>query len=228
MRIKTTFSRFFLIALSAVCFSPLLACAQAETVSPPGGGPTAEPGAEHAAAAEKRSGANNETYKTLKSQCETPACGKGNGDICANAAAILLGDDPPDEFREMNEAQRTKIALRLLEKGVDSSNIATGRAYDLYSKTDVFGFGSFGGYSDSYRANELMDMMIKKSYPGGALRKARTALSFFSLTVTEDEKKESCAVAKRLLAEGKLDADSAKIANEVIDNGNCKNLDQGK
>ena len=31
----------------------------------------------------------------------------------------------------------------------------------------------FGGYSDSYRAKELMELMIKKSYPSGALRKAR-------------------------------------------------------
>lgn len=229
MRIKKTFSRFLLSALSVVCFSPLLAYADGETPSPFGGGPTVAPGAGPGPAFEKSSGANNEIFKTLRSQCETKvACGKGSGDICANAAAILLGSDLPDEFRDMAEAQRVKIALRLLEKGVDSSNLAAGRAYDWYSKTDLFGFGNFGGYSDPYRANELMDMMIKKSYPGGVLRKARAALSLLSLAVTEAEKKESCAVAKRLLAEGKLDADSTQIANEVMDNGNCKNLDQSK
>ena len=224
----TRMSRLFLIALAAVCFPPLLAYADAETSSPPGGGPTVAPGAVPATAPTAPS-RNNELFKTLRSQCETEvACGKGNGDICADAAAILLGPDLPDEFRDMSESQRTKIALRLLEKGVDSSNVATVRAYDLYNKTDLFGFGNFGGFSDPYRAKELMNMMIKKSYPGGVLRKARTAVSLFSLTVTEAEKAESCAVAKRFLARGKLDGDSTKIANEVTESGNCKHLAEGK
>lgn len=222
-----TFPRFFVVALAAICCSPSPAYCQYRGYD--AGGPSSAPAPASAPAPDKPRGLNNETYKTLKSQCETEVpLGKAHGDICANAAAILLGEDPPDEFREMSEAQKVKIALRLLEKGVDSSDIAKGRAYDWYSKTEFFGFGSLGGYTDPYRAKELMDMMTRKSYPGGALRKARAALSLLALTVTEAERTESCAMAKRLLAEGKLDVDSTKIAAEVLDSGHCKNLAQGK
>ena len=220
---RAKISRLFLVAVAVVCFLPAPAYCQWPS---PEAGPRMTPDPASAPSLDKPS-ANNETFKTLRSQCETEvSCGKGNGDICADAAAILMGDDPPDQFRDMNQAQKTKIALRLLERGIDSSNIAIGRAYDLYDKAEVLGL--FGGYSDPYRAKELMELMIKKAYPGGALRKARSAVSFFSFTVTEAERTESCAAAKRHLAGGKLDPDSTKIANEVIDSGHCKNLDQSK
>jgi len=228
MRTKIAFSRFFPAALTVLCLSPSLAyCEGNETSSPPGGGPSGAPQA--APAPERQPSKNNELFRTLRAQCETEvSCGKANGDVCVNAADILISNDMPDEFREMTEAQRVKIALRLLEKGVDSSNLAAGRAYDWYSKTEFFGFGNLGGYTDAYRANELMDLMIKRSYPGGALRKARAAVSFFSLTTPEAEKIESCAVAKRFLAGGQLDSDSTRIANEVLDSSICKNPDQSK
>lgn len=224
MRTNISFSRLILIALAAVSFSPSPAYCQSQS-------PEASPSTPSASAPgpEKQPGKNNEIFKTLRARCEIEApCGKASGDICVEAAAILLGDDPPDEFRDMNEAQKVKIALRLLEKGVDSSNLAAGRAYDWYNKTELFGFGTLGGYTDAYRANELMELMIKRSYPGGVLRKARTALAFFSLTATETDKKQACATAKQFLAGGKLDADSTRIANEMMDTGTCKSfaLDQ--
>ena len=115
-------------------------------------------------------------------QCETEVpSGKANGDICVEAAMLLvsdpqLGGDVPDEFREMKEDQRVKIALRLLERGVDSSNLARARAYDWYNK---IGFLGMSPYADAYRAKELMDMMVKSGYPGGVLRKIRTNTSIF-------------------------------------------------
>lgn len=224
-----TFPLFFVVALAAICFSPPPAYSQYRGYD--AGGPSSEaaPAAAPAPAPDRPRGLNNEIFKTLKAQCDTEVpLRKASGDICANAAAILLGEDPPDEFRDMNEGQKVKIALRLLEKGVDSSDLAKGRAYDWYNKTEFFGFGSYGGYSDPYRAKELMDMMTRKAYPGGALRKARASLSILALTATEAEKTESCAVAKRLLAGGKLDIDSTKIANEVLDSGHCKSLAPAK
>jgi hypothetical protein len=229
MRTTMTFPRFLVVALAAIFCSPSPAYSQYRGYD--AGGTAGEPGpaSAPAPAPDRPRGLNNEIFKTLKAQCDTEVpLGKANGDICANAAAILLGEDPPDEFRDMNEGQKVKIALRLLEKGVDSSDLAKGRAYDWYSKTEFFGFGSYGGYSDPYRAKELMDMMTRNSYPGASLRRARANLSLLALTVTEGERTESCAVAKRLAAGGKLDADSAKIATEVLDSGHCKNLPQGK
>ncbi|MSQ74126.1 MAG: hypothetical protein EXR27_23090 [Betaproteobacteria bacterium] len=99
---------------------------------------------------------NNDAFSKLRARCETEvSCGKANGDICAEAAALLFGADIPDQFRDMNEAVRVKIALRLLERGVDSSNLARGRAYDWYSRSEIL---NFGGYADSFRAQELMEM----------------------------------------------------------------------
>src|SRR5258708_35412690 len=50
---------------------------------------------------------NNEAFKKLRTQCEKEVpMGKANGDICVEAAAILVGADLPDEFREVTEDQR--------------------------------------------------------------------------------------------------------------------------
>ena len=215
MRTDITLHRFFLIALSLIFFSPAFVYCQYVAPQPSDG-----PGF---AAQPSKPSANNEIFKTLKAQCETDvACGKASGDVCADAGAILIGNDPPDDLRERPETQRIKIALRLFEKGVDSSNLAASRAYDLYARTDLLLGALTGGYSDSYRANELMELMFKRSYPGATLRKARSTVSIFSVTVSEADKKQACTLATQLKAEGKLDVDSTRIANEVLDATVCK------
>lgn len=218
MRIKTASHRIVLIALSLSCLSPMLVHGQGGGyVAPqPSDGPgfTAPTG---------QPSINNERFKTLRAQCETEvACGKSSGDVCADAGAILIGNDPPDDLRNLTEMQRAKIALRLYEKGVDKSNLAAGRAHDLYAKSDMFLGMTTVGYSDPYRAAELMDLMQRRSYPGAALRKARLTVSFFSLTVSEADKKQACGMAAQMKAEGKLDVDSIRIANEILDTAICK------
>jgi hypothetical protein len=167
---------------------------------------------------------NNEKFRQLRVQCETEVpCGKASGDICVEAAALVLADsqqgiDVPDAFREMKEDQRVKIALRLLEHGVNSSNLAQARAYDWYNR---FGILSLNPYADAYRANELMEMMISSGYPGGSLRRIRSQTSLLSITSSEVEKREGCATAKKLLSDGKLDADSMKIARDIVGSSVC-------
>ena len=168
--------------------------------------------------------ANNEVYATLKTRCETEvASGKSSGDVCAEAAAVLLGNDPPDSLRELASVTRSKIALRLLERGVDTSNLAAARAFDLYNKTDLGGFLT-GGVADAYRANELMALMVKRDYVGATLRKSRSAVSLFSFSTPETEKRQHCESAKQALAGGKLDADSKIVAADILDTTICKNL----
>ena len=167
---------------------------------------------------------NNDAFKKLRAQCETEVpAGKANGDICAEAASILVSNDLPDEFREVKEDQRIKIALRLLERGVDSSNLARARAFDYYNRIGFLGLSS---YSDPYRAQELMDMMIKNAYAGGTLRKIRSQTTILSFGATEAEKRDGCNSAKKILAEGKLDADSAVMAREIVGSAICTNYDQ--
>ncbi len=167
---------------------------------------------------------NNERYKTLRAQCEKDVpMGKANGDICVEAAAILTGNDLPDEFREVKEDQRIKIALRLLERGVDSSNLARARAFDYY---DRIGFLGISAYADPYRARELMAMMVESGYPGGTLRKIRSQTTILSFGASEAEKRAGCAEAKKILAGGKLDADSEGIAREIVGSGICTGYDQ--
>ena len=163
---------------------------------------------------------NNDKFKQLKTQCEKDVpSGKASGDICAEAAALLVGDDLPDEFRDFKEDQRIRIALRLLERGVDSSNLARGRAYDWYNRIGFFGISA---YADSYRAAELMDMMTKSSYAGAYLRKARASLGILALGTSEAEKRDYCPGTKKLIDEGKLDVDSAGIAKEVMNSAVCR------
>ena len=168
--------------------------------------------------------AYNESFKLLRTQCEKDVpIGKASGDICAQAAAILVGNDLPDEFRETREDQRIKIALRLLERGVDSSNIARGRAYDYYNR---IGFLGMSTYADPYRAKELMDMMVESGYTGGTLRRIRSQTTILSFGATEAEKREACGQAKKILAAGNLDADSASLAKEIVGSGVCTGYDQ--
>ncbi len=167
---------------------------------------------------------NNELFKKVRVQCEkdVPA-GKASGDICVEAAAILLSNELPDEFREFKEDQRIKIALRLLERGVDSSNLARARAFDYY---DRIGFLGLSTYSDSYRAKELMDMMVQSGYSGATLRKIRSQTQILSFGATEAEKRAGCNEAKKILATGTLDADSTGIARDIVGSGVCTGYDQ--
>jgi hypothetical protein len=167
---------------------------------------------------------NNEAFKKLRAQCEKEVpMGKASGDICVEAAAILVAADLPDEFREVKEDQRIKIALRLLERGVDNSNLARARAYDYYNR---FGFMGISAYADPYRANELMAMMTESGYSGAALRKIRSQTQILSFGATEAEKRAGCNEAKKILATGKLDADSKSIAQDIIGSGVCTGYDQ--
>jgi hypothetical protein len=217
MHRSTNLTRIFPTAGALLCaLAASVACAQ--NIEPqPNDGTTFD-------RVQSKPSANNDVYTTLKMRCETDvACGKANGDVCAEAAAVLLGDDPPDNLREIASVQRSKIALRLLERGVDSSNLAAARAYDIYSRVDIAGILT-GGVADSYRSAELMDIMTKRNYPGATLRKARSAVSLFSFTTPETEKRLHCDMARKMLATGELDRDSKVIAGDILDSMICKNL----
>jgi len=159
---------------------------------------------------------SDEAYKKLRAQCERNSCAPSGGESCVEAAAMLLSDTPPDEFWPVNPDQRLKIAIRLLEKGANNSNLARARAYDIYTS-----FSLIGGFSDPYRANELMEMMTASGYPGGALRKARSAVAAFSFTATPEQRAAGCTLAKNLLARGGLDSDSQRLAREIVEAGAC-------
>ena len=161
----------------------------------------------------------NDQFRDMRVVCEKEVpLGKANGDVCVDAAAILVGGDLPDEFREMKEDQRIKIALRLLEKAVESSDLARAKAFDYYDK---IGFLGMSTYADAYRAKELMDMMVKSGYPGATLRRIRSQTTLLSLGASEAEKRAACTEAKRMLKEVKLDADSTRIAQDVVGSGIC-------
>jgi hypothetical protein len=167
---------------------------------------------------------NNDAFKKLRTQCEKEVpLGKADGDVCVEAAAILVSADLPDEFREVKEDQRIKIALRLLERGVDNSNLARARAYDYYNR---FGFLGLSAYADAYRANELMVMMTESGYTGGTLRKIRSQTLIISFGATEAEKRAGCTEAKKWIATGKLDVDSKAIAQDIVGSTICTGYDQ--
>jgi len=220
-----------LIAVAAVASLPSFCYGQSPYFPSPEAGPRSAPppGAEEKAAAPVIPGRNNELFKKLRAQCETEvACGNGNPDVCIQATEIVLGSEPPDEFRDLLDAQKVKISLRLLEKAVEKSDRAAGRAYDWYNKTEFFGFGNLGGYTDAYRAKELMELMTKHGYPGGALRKARAALTLITVTYTEADRTAACNTGKQLMDGGKLDEDSLAIAKQILDTGHCKGLFEKK
>jgi len=170
-------------------------------------------------------GPNDEKFKVLRARCENDVgCGKASGDVCAEAAAlVLLENDYPVMFVDISSALRTRIAVRLLERGVDSSNLAAARAFDIYDKSDLIGIRS-AAMPDPFRARELEELLTKRGYPGMALRKARSTVSVFAVAATGAEKTQACEVATRLKAAGKLDADSVQIADQVLSSTYCEGL----
>jgi hypothetical protein len=203
MRIPRYFPGPALAAVAAACFAHAAAFAQS-TESP-----------------NVKTGPSYAEFMNLRKQCETEVpLGKAHGDVCARAASMLLVGEPPEVYRDLSVTQRTKIALRLLEKGVDSSDIAASRAYDLYNLDDITGYG----VADAFRAKELMELMLKRGYPGATLRIAVLKVPFYNLNASAAEKTEACQTAKKLLAGGKLDGDSLPLANEILASGYCKSL----
>jgi len=47
-------------------------------------------------------------------------------------------------------------------------------------------------------------------------------------TSADDEKGRSCALAKSLQAKGQLDADSKRLAQEILETSTCKSLEPVK
>lgn len=158
--------------------------------------------------------ANNEVFAKLRAQCEATGCSRTGGDVCADAATVLLGEDLPDAYREMDKNQVRKIAVRLLEKATDHSNRARVMAYDIYA-------GASGGLSfllmdpnkDPVRAVELLDMMEKSGYVPGIMRKLKSLLSL--LSSGDKDSVAACNKVRAMLAKGGLDRESLQMAKEI-------------
>ncbi|MDB5810563.1 MAG: hypothetical protein JWN94_2685 [Betaproteobacteria bacterium] len=217
MKTRRISSRLIAMLMTAACFSAVAAYADTSTYDnkPTGVAEGPQP---------VGPSINNEAWTKLRAECEKDVpSGKTNGDVCVEAAALMLSSDLPNEFREFKEDHRIKIALRLLERGVDSSNLARARAYDYYSR---IGFLGLSPYADSYRADELMEMMDKSGYPGGTLRRIRSQSSIIAFGTNDVQKREGCNSAKKMLADGKLDGDSTIVAKEIVATAVCTGFDQ--
>jgi hypothetical protein len=197
--------------------------AYAQSTDSQAGAPPREP--TDAAPASAKPGMNIEAFNVLRTQCERDVpVGKAHGNVCARVASIVLGEEAPEKFRELSSQLKSKAAVRFLEIGLVSSDIAAGRVYDIYSRGDVLGFGLLGGNADSFRAEEVMEIMLKRGYAGATLRQALSKVSFFNIQTTDVEKRQSCATAKQLTAAGKLDQDSKLFADAILESGFCRNL----
>jgi hypothetical protein len=220
---RTTFVRSAIAMAAAGCLSAPGAWAAESAFPQEPGLSSGQPGQAVGPAQSVVASKNNELFKQLRETCDKEVpIGKASPEACVDAAAILVGGDLPDEFREFKEDQRIKIALRLLERATEHSDLARARAYDYYDK---IGFLGMSTYADPYRARELMDMMVKSGYPGASLRKIRSQTTILSFGASEAEKRVACTEAKRMLKEVKLDADSTRIAQDVVGSGICTGYD---
>ena len=190
--------------LALLCLVPVAGQAQESTNSPAA-----------QTAANTPAGASDEAFAKLRAQCEAVPCSKDSGDVCVAAAEMLLVEEVPNAYHDMDKAQRVKVALRLLELGVHNSNLARAKAYDLYAEQGFFAYIS-NSNRDPHRGNELLDMMVKSGYPGGLVRKLQQSLSFFG-----DDKGKLCNEALAMRSRKDIDADSMKILNGVNDSIYC-------
>lgn len=213
-----------LVLLSVAAAALFSAPVMADLVPRPGGGPDIADPAQRPSVA-PTPGPNDEKFRVLRAKCENDVgCGKASGDVCAEAAAlVLLENDLPSYLFDVPTSLRTRLALRLLERGVDSSNLAAAKAYDIYDKSDLIGIRN-AAMPDAFRARELEEILTKRDYPGMALRKARATVSIFSIAATAAERNQACELATKLKAGGKLDADSLQVADQVYNSSYCEDL----
>jgi hypothetical protein len=181
---------------------------------------------ENAAAAAPVVNPNDALFVKLRVQCEAVGCNPpGNGDVCVDAVAILMLEEPasPEFFRDMNKTGKKLLIMRLLEKGVPTSNRARAMAYDMYMESAAL--GSFvNPVSDPYRASELGEMMAASGFVGGKLRQIRDSIKVFG---SRESNAVFCKQGRAILAKGGLDETSLRIANEIDSSSACDKQNPG-
>ena len=149
-------------------------------------------------------------------------CRSNQANSCLLAGKIMISDKPPQEIFDMSTSARMIRALRFFETAINlNSYEAMELASDLYADPNLIN-RALNSYTDTARANELINQMVSANYPGGFIRVARDDMfnpeKLFEIT----KKKQACTTSGNILSSTQITESTKKIATDIYDSQFCK------
>ncbi len=146
-------------------------------------------------------------------------CKKQNHKACLLAAKISRLDPPPKQIFDLSESRRIGLSLQLLERAIDGDELeAMELAYDIYYVINPIE-RALSSHADDSRADELLKIMLNRSYPGGIVRQAYRYLVHPDFFLSFSKKKEGCQLIRPLLSQSGL-TDATKKMLDDLNSGN--------
>jgi hypothetical protein len=138
-------------------------------------------------------------------------CRSNQANSCLLAGKIMISDKPPQEIFDMSTSARMIRALRFFETAINlNSYEAMELASDLYADPSFIN-RSLNSYTDTARANELINQMVSANYPGGFIRVARDDMfnpeKLFEIT----KKKQACTTSGNILSSTQITESTKKL-----------------
>jgi len=153
--------------------------------------------------------------KQCKEQIETS---------CIKAAQIMMSQTPPQRIFDLSSTVRTQRAISLYEVAISKGNLeAMEYAYDLYFVPNPFE-RALNSNADSIRANELLDQMLAKNYPGGIARQSQDFIMNPEYLLSVEKKSTACKNVKLLNGISGMTSKTTEIINELNSSLVCKLL----
>jgi hypothetical protein len=136
----------------------------------------------------------------------------------------MLSQSAPQQINDLSSSRRAHRALAFYEIAISSGNLeAMERAYDLYY--DPYPIQRLlNSYSDTARANELMEIMVSKNYSGGLARRAKDFIENPEHLLSLEKKTWACKTIKSLYGTNNLTEQTKEIVENINSSLICKTL----
>ena len=143
---------------------------------------------------------------------------------CIKAAQIMMSLTPPQRILDLSTSARTQRALSLFETAINKQNLeAMEYAYDIYYIINPIE-RAISPNVDTVRANELLDQMLSKNYPGGIARQAQDFLLNPEYLLSIEKKTIACKNLKLLSGNSSVTAKTKEIIDDLNSSLVCKLL----
>ena len=143
---------------------------------------------------------------------------------CIKAAQIMMSPTPPQRIFDLSTTARTQRALSLYETAINKQNLeAMEYAYDIYYIINPIE-RAISPNADTVRANELLDQMLSKNYPGGIARQAQDFLLNPEYLLSIEKKTIACKNLKLLSGNSSVTAKTKEIIDDLNSSIVCKLL----
>ena len=166
-----------------------------------------------------KSSSTDSTAKFVTLQAE---CAQNNFKSCATVVRLILGKNPPEEFKKLRSSEKESIARALLSKGIENK--------DEYCEIVMYDIvrGAVDGVNKELKRKLLADL-VERRIPSGLLRsyaELADPQNIVSATIgsvlTYQGTRDSCKGIKQLLERGKLSGEDVSYANSLVSGKTCQ------